>query len=118
MRTHTAKAAVYLTPVKLLIDRDAARRKSIIQDRKDRFATAAKEMREVWIQNDFGSRDPPEKQSREEQSEKKRPDFERMGQFPPRGGIHVHRGLLGRERSSQIGEKGVGREERSENTRT
>jgi hypothetical protein len=54
--------------VKLLIDRDAARRKWIIQDRKDRFARAAKVVREVWIHNDFGSRDPPQKQSRAKKS--------------------------------------------------
>jgi hypothetical protein len=69
--------------VKLPIDRDAARRQAIIQDRKDRFARAAKEVREVWIQNDFGSRDPPEKHSGAEQSEKMRPDFDRIGRFPP-----------------------------------
>jgi hypothetical protein len=51
------------------------------------------------IQNDFGPRDPPEKQS-----EKK--------------AAGLDTGLLGRERSSQIGEKGVGREEMVEITRS
>jgi hypothetical protein len=54
--------------LKLPIDRDAARRNSIIQDSKDRFARAAKEVREVWTQNDSGSRDPPQEQSRARKS--------------------------------------------------
>jgi hypothetical protein len=54
--------------VKLPIDRDAARRKSSIQDSDDRFARAAKEVREVWIHNDSGSQDPPQKQRRAKKS--------------------------------------------------